>query len=444
MLYDILFLMIGIIIGGLATALLYPHIKKQETVDRKQYDLLASQLNELKQQLKSKNDDVEQLKIEKTRLEEQNKFLKKENEEKIEEVKNIQERLTTEFENIAGKIITQKSKELTEKQHEKLSTILDPLKTDLKAFEKKVAETYEKELRDNMSLKTEVKKLYELNSRISAEAENLTKALKGDVKKMGNWGEVILERILEDSGLTKGREYKREVADTNSEGKTIRPDVVIFLPEDKHIIIDSKLSLVDYERYVSCDDDEQRKRYLKAHVESMRKHIKGLYEKNYASAKNLNSPDFVLMFLPLESSFAAAIEGDAQLFSFAWEHKIVPVSPSTLLASLKIISSIWKQEKQTRNAVEIARQGGALYDKLVGLLEDLDKVGSSINVLQKNYNNALNKLSTGRGNLLSRAEKIRELGAKTSKKIPENAFDHTPLPLNDNTNSDDSDTLENM
>ena len=425
---DILFLFIGLVVGGLVTALIYPHVKKSNVVDKKQYDLLSDQLNELKSELSAERGKLEQLNIDYARLEEKNRYLEKENKEKIEEVKNIQERLTTEFENIAGKIITQKSKELTEKQHEKLSTILDPLKTDIKAFEKKVSETYEKELRDHMSLKTEVKKLYELNNRISTEAENLTKALKGDVKKMGNWGEVILERILEDSGLTKGREYKREVADTNVEGKSIRPDVVIYLPEDKHIVIDSKLSLVAYERYVSCDDDEQRKKYLKAHVESMRNHIKELFEKNYASAKNLNSPDFVLMFLPLESSFAAAIEGDAQLFNFAWEHKIVPVSPSTLLASLKIIASIWKQEKQTRNAVEIARQGGALYDKLVGLLEDIEKIGSTINVLQKNYNSTVNKLSTGRGNLLSRAERIRELGAKTTKKIPDNKFDNNPLP----------------
>jgi len=433
---EILFLLIGVVIGGLVTALMYPYIKKQDEdkVDKQQYDLINDQMAEIKIRLETEREQAEKLKEEKVRLEEQNRFLQKENAEKIEEVKSIQERLTTEFENIAGKIITQKSKELTEKQHEKLSTILDPLKENIDDFKKKVADTYEKELRDNLSLKAEVKKLYDLNSKISTEAENLTKALKGDVKKMGNWGEVILERILEDSGLTKGREYQREVADTNEEGKAIRPDVVIYLPEDKHIIIDSKLSLVDYEKYVSCDDDEERKAHLKKHVESMRKHIKGLFEKNYASAKKLNSPDFVLMFLPLESSFAAAIEGDAQLFSFAWEHKIVPVSPSTLLATLKIIASIWKQEKQTRNAQEIARQGGALYDKLVGLLEDIQKIGRTINVLQNNYSDAVNKLSTGRGNLLSRAEKIRELGAKTSKKIPDNTFDNLPIspPIDQN------------
>jgi DNA recombination protein RmuC len=322
MAHDILFLFIGFVTGGLVTLLVYPRIKKEDRnkVDKQQFDFISDQLNEAKDQLSSEKEQLEKLKEEKIRLEEQNRYLQKENAEKIEEIKNIQERLTTEFENIAGKIITQKSKELTEQQHEKLSNILEPLKNNLDTFQKKVSETYEKELRDNLSLKTEVKKLHELNSKISTEAENLTKALKGDVKKMGNWGEVILERILEDSGLTKGREYQREVADTNEEGKAIRPDVVIYLPEDKHIIIDSKLSLVEYERYVSSDDDDERKLHLKKHVESMRRHIKGLFEKNYSTAKKLNSPDFVLMFLPLESSFAAAIEGDTQLFNFAWEH----------------------------------------------------------------------------------------------------------------------------
>ena len=438
MAHDILFLFIGFVTGGLVVALLYPHLKKQDEgkVDRQQFDFINDQLNETKEQLSSQKAKTDLLKEEKVRLEEQNRYLQKENAEKIEEVKNIQKKLTTEFENIAGKIITQKSKELTAAQQEKLSDILDPLKTNLESFQKKVSETYEKELRDNLSLKAEVKKLYELNSKISTEAENLTKALKGDVKKMGNWGEVILERILEDSGLTKGREYKREVNDTNDEGKTIRPDVVIYLPEEKHIIIDSKLSLVDYERYVSSDDDEERKHYLKKHVESMRKHIKGLFEKNYSTAKGLNSPDFVLMFLPLESSFAAAIEGDAQLFNYAWEHKIVPVSPSTLLATLKIIASIWKQEKQTRNAQEIASQGGALYDKLAGLLTDLNKIGDNINVLQNNYSDAMNKLSSGKGNLLSRVERIRKLGVKTTKKIGENTLKNIPLPSAEDENTE--------
>ncbi len=424
MLHDILYLSIGVIMGGLITALIYPHIFKSDKIDKEHLAFVNKQLDELKTNLTIERETLEQRSSQLARLEAENKFLEKQNREKIEEVKNIQSRLTTEFEVIANNIITKKSKELSEKQYQNLAVILDPLKNNIQAFEKKVADTYEKELRDKLSLQAEVKKLYELNNKISTEAENLTKALKGDVKKMGNWGEVILERILEDSGLTKGREYQREVVDTNEEGKVIRPDVVIYLPDNKHIIIDSKLSLVAYERYVNSDDPKEKETFLKAHVESMRKHVKGLFEKNYTTARNLNSPDFVLMFLPLESSFAAAIEGDIKLFSFAWEHKIVLVSPSTLLATLRIIASIWKQEKQTRNAQEIARQGGALYDKLAGLLEDIQKIGKTIGQLQETYNAATNKLSTGKGNLLSRAEKIRKLGAKTSKTISEDPLSY--------------------
>ena len=420
--HDILFISIGLVIGGMITALAYPRLFKPDKASTEHLEYLNKQLEELKANLNNEREQSEKRSAELVRVETENSFLEKQNREKIEEIKNIQSRLTSEFEVIANKIITQKSKELSEKQNRDIATILDPLKTNIQAFEKKVSDTYEKELRDKLSLQAEVKKLYELNHKISTEAENLTKALKGDVKKMGNWGEVILERILEDSGLTKGREYQREVVDTNEEGKVIRPDVVIYLPENKHIIIDSKLSLVAYERYVSSDDPKDKETYLKAHVESMRKHVKGLFEKNYSTAKKLNSPDFVLMFLPLESSFAAAVEGDTKLFSFAWEHKIVPVSPSTLLATLRIIASIWKQEKQSRNALEIARQGGALYDKLAGLMEDLKKIGNSITQLQTNYDAAVNKLSSGKGNLLSRAEKIKKLGAKTSKNISDTSF----------------------
>ena len=432
--HDILFIFIGVVIGGLLTALIYPLLSGSKKISEGHLAMLNDRLEEVKNELKTEREIAEQRSARIARLEAENRHLDQQNKEKIEEIKSIQSRLTAEFEVIANKIITQKSKELSDKQHEKLATILDPLKTNIQAFEKKVNETYEKELRDNLDLKAEVKKLHELNQRISTDAENLTKALKGDVKKMGNWGEVILERILEDSGLTKGREYKREVSDTNEEGKTIRPDVVIYLPEDKHIIIDSKLSLVAYEQYVSSDDPKEKEAFLKAHVDSMRRHIKGLFEKNYSSAKKLNSPDFVLMFLPLESSFAAAIEGDARLFSFAWEHKIVPVSPSTLLATLRIIASIWKHEKQTQNAQEIARQGGALYDKLAGFIDDMEKIGRNINLLQDTYSAAVNKLSTGKGNLISRAEKIRELGAKTSKVIP-SKYSENILPAAEDENS---------
>ncbi len=351
-------------------------------------------------------------------LESENSHLEQLTKDKKTELEQLQQQLSGEFENIANRILSNRSQEMSETQNRRLTDVLTPFKERIASFEQKVSETYEKELRDKLNLQAEVKRLYDLNQRISEEAGNLTRALKGDVKKMGNWGELILERILEQSGLTKGREYDREVAMTNGEGAAIRPDVIIYLPDQKHLIIDSKLSLVAYERYVNATTKEDQQVALKGHLESMRLHIRTLHDKSYATAQALNTPDFVLMFVPVEASFAAAVEGDSELFGFAWERKIVPVSPSTLLATLRTISSIWRQDNQNKNALEIARQSGILYDKLVGFVNDLDKVGKSLEVVQGHYGSAMNKLSLGRGNLISKAEKIKELGAKTSKNMP--------------------------
>ena len=290
-------------------------------------------------------------------------------------------------------------------------------------FEKKVEESYEKTLRDQTDLKVELKKLQELNHKISTDAQNLTQALKGDVKKQGNWGEVVLERVLERSGLTLGREYEREVVDENSDGKQIRPDVIIHLPDKKHLIVDSKVSLVAYERLVNETSDELRIQYLADHLRSLRSHIKMLSDKHYPTAKNLNSPDFVLLFLPIESSFAIAIQEDQELFNYAWDNKVVIVSPSTLLASLRTISSIWKQENQTKNALEIASLGASLYDKFVNFVQDLEKVGKSIETAQSNYGNALSKLHTGKGNLVRTSEKLKDLGIKTQKSLPDHLIE---------------------
>lgn len=268
-------------------------------------------------------------------------------------------------------------------------------------------------------MRAELKKLYDLNSKISEEANNLTKALKGDVKKQGNWGEVVLERILERSGLNEGTGgYQRQFAENSEEGKRILPDIVINLPDNKHIIIDSKVSLISYERAVNAATETERLTYLKDHILSVKNHIKSLSAKHYQTAPKLNSPDFVLLFMPIESSFGVAIQEDHELFSFAWDLKVVLVSPSTLLATLRTIASIWQQENQTRNALEIARQSGALYDKFVGFITDMEKIGRGISNVQGNYNDAMNKLQTGSGNLVGRIENIKKLGAKTSKEIP--------------------------
>jgi DNA recombination protein RmuC len=254
--------------------------------------------------------------------------------------------------------------------------------------------------------------------KISDEANNLTKALKGDVKKQGNWGEVILERILERSGLTEGREYEKQVSVISENGLRFQPDVVIHLPDQKHIVVDSKVSLVAYERLVNIEPDKDRSAFVKEHLLSIRTHIKILSEKHYQNAQGFNSPDFVLLFVPIESSFSIAVQEDHDLFSYAWDNKVVIVSPSTLLATLRTIASIWQQENQTRNALEIARQSGALYDKFVSFIADIESIGRSIESTRKTYDQATNKLYIGAGNLVKRAENIKKLGAKTTKEMP--------------------------
>jgi len=340
------------------------------------------------------------------------------------EIESLQKRLTAEFENIATKILKERSEEFSVSNHKSLSEILNPLKERIQLFEKKVDETYDKELRDKISLREEVRKLTELNTRVSQEANNLTKALKGDVKKQGNWGEVILERVLERSGLTRGQEYEREVVVEGNDALVQRPDVIIHLPDNKHVVIDSKVSLVAYERLMSAETEEHRVLYLKDHISSLRSHVKLLGEKNYQNAQNLNTPDFVLMFLPIEASFSVAVQGDSEIFSYAWERKIVVVSPTTLLATLRTISSIWKQENQTKNAQEIARLSGALYDKFIGFAEDMAKIKANIDRTSGSYDDAMKKMKEGSGNIIRTAEKIKELGAKTGNKSLPTGFEN--------------------
>lgn len=340
------------------------------------------------------------------------------------EIENLQKRLTTEFENIANKILKERSDEFSIANHKNISEILNPLKEKIQLFEKKVDETYDKELRDKISLREEVRKLTELNTRVSEEANNLTRALKGDVKKQGNWGEIILERVLERSGLTKGQEYEREEVVTGADSSVQRPDVIIHLPDNKHVIVDSKVSLVAYERFMTAESEERQIHFLKEHINSIRNHVKLLSEKNYQNAQNINTPDFVLMFIPIEASFSVAVQGDGELFSYAWERKIVIVSPTTLLATLRTVTSIWKQENQTRNAQEIARLSGALYDKFIGFTEDMVKIKANIDRTSGAYDDAIKKMKDGTGNIIRTAEKIKELGAKTGNKTLPAGFEN--------------------
>jgi DNA recombination protein RmuC len=334
------------------------------------------------------------------------------------EMENLQQKFTAEFENIASKILKQNTTDFSAANQKNISDLLSPLKEKIQVFEKKVEDTYEKGLKDQTDLKAELKKLHDLNLKISDEANNLTKALKGDVKKQGNWGEMILERILERSGLTEGREYRKQETVLSENGQRFQPDVVIHLPDQKHIVVDSKVSLVAYERLVNAENEKDRLAFVKEHLQSVRSHIKILSEKHYQHSPNFNSPDFVLLFIPIESSFGIAVQEDQELFLYAWDNKVVLVSPSTLLATLRTISSIWQQENQTRNAIEIARQSGALYDKFVAFIADMESIGKSLDSTRKTYDQAANKLYSGTGNLVKRAENIRKLGAKTSKELP--------------------------
>jgi len=291
------------------------------------------------------------------------------------DLENVHKKYSSEFEVIANKILDEKALKFTEQNRSNMDIILNPLKDNIKRFEEQVQKSYKTESDERITLKTEIKNLIDLNKQISEEANNLTKALKGENKTQGNWGELILEKVLERSGLVKDQEYRLQFSTSNDEGRRIQPDAVIMLPDNKHIIVDSKVSLIAYESLVNCTSDEERSRFIKDHLLSVRSHVKSLSEKNYSTSTDFNTPDFVLLFIPIESSFSVAVQADQELFNFAWDKKIVIVSPSTLLATLRTIASVWKQERQTKNAIEIAKQSGALYDKFVGFLEDMDKIG---------------------------------------------------------------------
>ena len=373
----------------------------------------------------SKNVELEALRSEKSKLEIE---LTKKNteftgiEEKLKEnkkeVERLQEKFSKEFENLANKILEEKSTKFKEQNKENLDQILNPLKEKIQSFEKKVEDTNKESIHRNSALNEQIKGLKDLNLQMSKEAINLTKALKGDSKTQGNWGELILERVLEKSGLEKGREYDLEKSfATESEGKTrLRPDVIINLPDNRKMVIDSKVSLTAYEQYVNAEDETLRSGFLKEHLNSLQRHVEQLSAKKYEDLHQIESPDFVLLFIPIEPAFAIALEADNQLYNKAFEKNIVIVTPSTLLATLRTIDSMWQNEKQQKNSIEIARQAANLYDQFVNLTEDLLKVGNQLKTVQGSYDGTMKKL-TGRGNLITKVENLKKLGIKQSKQI---------------------------
>lgn len=339
--------------------------------------------------------------------------------EQKQEVEKLQEKFTKEFENLANKILEEKSNKFTEQNKENLKNILSPLQDKIQLFEKKVEDTHKESIDYHAALRQQIIGLREMNLQMSKETINLTKALKGDSKMQGNWGELVLERVLEKSGLEKDREYYVQQAHTTEDGQRVFPDIVINLPDGKKMIVDSKVSLTAYEKFSNEDDEELRLQYLKEHINSIKRHVDQLGEKNYHDLYQMESPDFVLLFIPIEPAFAIALNEESQLYNKAFEKNIVIVTPSTLLATLRTIDSMWTNQKQQENALEIARQAGALYDKFEGFVSDLILVGKKMDEGKKAYEESMKKLHSGNGNLITSIEKLKKMGAKAKKSLPD-------------------------
>lgn len=365
---------------------------------------------------------------ERARLEQQNAALAGQLRESAH-AEALEEKISLKFENLANRIFDEKTEKFKKESQEGLGTLLTPLRERLQEFQKKIDDSFSQQAREQISLKEEIKHIVSVNEKMTQQTESLTKALKGDVKAQGNWGEVILEKILEGSGLRKDIEYKTQGANMGlrhvEEGTISKPDVIILLPEDKHIIVDAKVSLTAYERYCAADNPAEKAQHLKEHLLSIRAQVNRLVEARYQDNEKLGTPDFVLMFMPIEGAYSLAMQEDPQLHSFAWEKKIVIVCPSTLFATLKTIESVWRLEKQNRNAQEIALRGSRLYDKVVGFVEEMQDLGKKITATQKTYDDAFKKLSQGSGNIVRQTEELKALGVKASKNMPKELVEET-------------------
>ncbi len=359
----------------------------------------------------------------KTRLQEQ----LKNHQQQVELLQSAEQQLKHQFENLAQRIFEQRSKTFSEQNQASIEHLLTPLREQFGEFKSRLETLYDHESKDRISLREEIVQLRRDTAKMNQEALNLTRALKGDKKIQGNWGEMVLEKVLEQSGLRKDVEYETQTALRDNENRLFKPDVIVRLPEEKDVVIDSKVSLLDYEHYCNTDDDDERVAALKAHVEAVRAHIKTLSGKDYSHLKGLRSLDFVLLFMPIEAAFMAAFQADEKLFNEAFEHKIVVVTPTTLLATLRTVQNIWRYERQNENARLIADRAGALYDKLRGFAEDLEKLGNQLATVNKTYDDAMNKLTHGRGNLIAQAIKFEELGVKVKKKLPKTLTERANL-----------------
>ena len=385
-----------------------------------QIEQLKNQATQTLQERENIRAEKEALAIQLSKKETDFENLWERNKEQKEEVEKLQEKFTKEFENLANKILEEKTVKFTEQNKENLKNILSPLQDKIQLFEKKVEDTHKESIDYHAALRQQILGLREMNEQMSKETLNLTKALKGDSKMQGNWGELVLERVLEKSGLEKGREYEVQQSFVTEEGNRLFPDVVINLPDGKKMIVDSKVTLTAYERYINAEDETEKSQFLKEHLMAIKRHVDQLSEKNYHDLYQMESPDFVLLFIPIESAFALALNEDTSLYNKAFEKNIVIVTPSTLLATLRTIDSMWTNQKQQENAVEIARQAGALYDKFEGFVSDLVKIGKKMDEAKVEYGNAMNKLFEGKGNLINSVEKLKKMGAKAKKALPDN------------------------
>lgn len=435
---DILFLFIGLILGAGAAWWLQAYRLSSLRV-RAEERALMLEAARLKSEDTSFNERNQVLELSKQLASAQVSLAAAQEQLKLRntEIAETQTRLKTEFENLANRIFEEKSNTLAAQSQSKLGSLLAPFQQQITDFRQRIDTIYAQDSADRVALKTQIESLTLLNQQVTQEANNLTLALKGQSKTQGNWGELILETILERSGLTKGSEYTVQASMTTPDGRRLQPDIIINLPEGKHLIIDSKVSLTSYERFCSTDNPAEQTAALAAHISSIRGHIDELSAKDYPSLYQIDSPDFVLMFVPVEPAFSVALQNAHELYTEAFERKIILVTASTLLATLRTVAQIWKQEKQTRNALEIARKSGDLYDQFVRFYESLEEIGGCLNKTTRAYDDAMGRLKTGRGNLVKRVEDLRKLGAKASKNLPTSVTDEAeneesapkPLPL---------------
>ncbi|MEA3465994.1 MAG: DNA recombination protein RmuC [Thermodesulfobacteriota bacterium] len=396
--------------------------QKQEYLEQVQQlvEQRDGELADIRQQLSDKNSQVAELT---TRLEEQ----RQQSDEKIHLLNDARATLSQQFKTLAQEIFDEKGRRFSEHSGEQLHQMLNPFREQLQEFKKKVDDVYVNDVRERASLRQEIDNLHQLNMQMTSEAVNLTRALKGDKKVQGNWGELVLERVLEQSGLRAGMEYDAQGAFRNADSRLLRPDVIVHLPENKDVVIDSKVSLIAYERYCNENDADLQAQALQHHVQAVRQHITTLSDKDYTSLKGVHSLDFVLMFMPIEAAFMAAFQADDALFNHAFERRIVVVSPTTLLATLRTIENIWRYERQNENTQAIAERAGAVYDKLRGFVEDMEKLGVQLATIDSTYTAAMTKLTQGRGNLISQASRFVDLGVKVRKTIPKTVLERSEL-----------------